>query len=55
MLLLADGYGMAATGHGATIHAATIQDGSLIGMGAVLLDGVTVGATFSQSSWVVTL
>ena len=29
-------------GHGATIHAATIKDGSLVGMGAILLDGVTV-------------
>ena len=29
-------------GHGATVHAATVKDGSLVGMGAILLDGVTV-------------
>lgn len=32
-------------GHGATIHAATIQDGSLVGMGATLLDGAKVEAS----------
>ena len=30
------------TGHGATVHAATIQDGALVGMGATVLDGCTV-------------
>ena len=30
-------------GHSATIHACTIQDNSLIGMGAVVLDNATVG------------
>ncbi len=29
-------------GHGATIHAATVKYNSLVGMGAILLDGVTV-------------
>lgn len=31
-------------GHGAILHACTIGDSSLIGMGATLLDGVVVGA-----------
>ena len=30
------------TGHAAIIHAATVEDSSLIGMGATLLDGVKV-------------
>lgn len=30
-------------GHGATIHAATIGDNSLVGMGAIVLDGAQVG------------
>jgi carbonic anhydrase/acetyltransferase-like protein (isoleucine patch superfamily) len=30
-------------GHGAIIHACTVEDGCLIGMGAVLLDRVVVG------------
>ena len=29
-------------GHGATIHACTVEDGSLVGMGATVLDGATV-------------
>jgi carbonic anhydrase/acetyltransferase-like protein (isoleucine patch superfamily) len=29
-------------GHGATIHAATIEDGALVGMGAIVMDGATV-------------
>eukprot|EP00884_Botryococcus_braunii_P011654 jgi/Botrbrau1/2048/Bobra.0047s0024.2 len=29
-------------GHGATLHAVTVEDGSLVGMGAILLDGVKV-------------
>ena len=29
-------------GHGATIHAASIGDGSLVGMGATVLDGSKV-------------
>lgn len=29
-------------GHGATVHAATIEDGSLVGMGATVLDGSKV-------------
>ena len=32
----------ACAGHGATVHAATIEDGALIGMGATVLDGSTV-------------
>ena len=28
-------------GHGATIHAATIEDGALVGMGATVLDNST--------------
>jgi len=31
-------------GHRAILHSCTIGDGCLIGMGAILLDGVTVGA-----------
>lgn len=31
-------------GHGAILHSCTIEDGSLIGMGAVILDGARVGA-----------
>ena len=31
-------------GHGATVHAATIEDGSLVGMGATVLDGSKVSA-----------
>lgn len=31
-------------GHRAIIHAATLEDGCLIGMGAIILNGVTVGA-----------
>jgi len=31
-------------GHRAVIHAATIEPGSLIGIGAVIMDGVTIGA-----------
>jgi carbonic anhydrase/acetyltransferase-like protein (isoleucine patch superfamily) len=30
-------------GHGAIVHAATVQDETLIGMGSVILDGVLVG------------
>ena len=30
------------SGHGAIIHAATVEDNVLVGMGATLLDGVTV-------------
>ena len=29
-------------GHGATVHAATVNDGAFIGMGAVILDGAVV-------------
>lgn len=29
-------------GHGAIIHAATVEDNVLVGMGATILDGVTV-------------
>lgn len=29
-------------GHGALLHACTVGDGSLVGMGATLLDGVQV-------------
>ncbi|KAK9805832.1 hypothetical protein WJX73_005660 [Symbiochloris irregularis] len=29
-------------GHGAVVHAATVEDGALVGMGAMLLDGSTV-------------
>ena len=31
-------------GHGATIHACTIGDGVLVGMGATILDGAQIGA-----------
>ncbi len=30
-------------GHGAIIHSCTIEDGALIGMGAVILDGARIG------------
>ena len=30
-------------GHGAIIHAATVKDNSLIGMGSIILDGAVVG------------
>lgn len=29
-------------GHGATVHAATVEDGAFVGMGAVVLDGAVV-------------
>ena len=29
-------------GHGAIIHAATVEDSALVGMGATILDGATV-------------
>lgn len=31
-------------GHGAIIHACTIEDGCLVGMGATILDGARIGA-----------
>lgn len=31
-------------GHGATVHACTVEDCSLIGMGATVLDGAVIGA-----------
>ncbi len=31
-------------GHGAIIHACTIEDGALIGMGAIILDGAVIGS-----------
>ena len=30
-------------GHGATIHAATIEDTAFVGMGATVMDGAKVG------------
>ena len=30
-------------GHGAVLHSCTVEDGSLIGMGSVILDGATIG------------
>src|SRR3990172_8630809 len=30
-------------GHGAVVHAATVEDGALIGMHAIILDGAVVG------------
>ena len=30
-------------GHGAIVHGCTVQDGSLIGMGAIILDGASIG------------
>lgn len=33
-----------AVGHRAIVHGCTVEDGSLIGMGAVVLSGVTIGA-----------
>ena len=46
---IADGCGchvgeLVTVGHGAIIHACTIEDEVLVGMGAILLDGVVVGA-----------
>lgn len=31
-------------GHGATLHGCTIEDGVLVGMGAIVLDGARIGA-----------
>ena len=31
-------------GHGAILHSCTVEDGALIGMGAVVLDGSSIGA-----------
>ncbi len=31
-------------GHGATLHGCTVEDGCLIGMGAIVLDGARIGA-----------
>ncbi|MBK1832451.1 gamma carbonic anhydrase family protein [Roseibacillus ishigakijimensis] len=31
-------------GHSAIVHAATVEDGALIGMGAIVLDGSVIGA-----------
>ena len=31
-------------GHGAILHGCTVEDGALIGMGAVLLNGCVIGA-----------
>ncbi|MCF7935112.1 MAG: gamma carbonic anhydrase family protein [Synergistales bacterium] len=31
-------------GHGATVHGCTVGDGTLVGMGATVLDGVVVGS-----------
>jgi len=31
-------------GHGAILHSCTVEDGALIGMGAVVLDGARIGA-----------
>ncbi len=31
-------------GHGATLHGCTIDDGVLVGMGAIILDGARIGA-----------
>lgn len=33
---------LCAAGHGAIIHAATVEDSTLIGMGATILDGAMV-------------
>lgn len=35
-------------GHNANIHAATVEDGALIGIGSVILDGAVIG----RESWV---
>ena len=32
-------------GHGATLHACTIEENAVVGMGAVIMDGCTVGST----------
>lgn len=34
-------------GHGAIIHAATVEDSTLVGMGATILDGATVSTCSS--------
>ena len=39
---------LSAAGHGATIHACTIEDDSLVGMGATVLDGAKVTSTESD-------
>jgi carbonic anhydrase/acetyltransferase-like protein (isoleucine patch superfamily) len=49
VLHLADEYGCVlgnyvTVGHGAIVHAATVHDEVLVGMGAVILDGAVVGA-----------
>ena len=38
-------------GHGATVHAATVQDGALVGMGATILDGCTVRPCTRSIRW----
>ena len=35
-------------GHGAIIHAATVEDSTLVGMGATILDGATVSTGLSR-------
>ena len=37
-------------GHRAVIHGATIEDGCLVGIGAIVLNGVTVGACLLYTS-----
>ena len=40
-------------GHGAIVHACTLQDRSFVGMGAIVLDGAVVesGAMVAQARW----
>ena len=49
VLHLADDFGVeigddVTIGHKALVHACTIEDGALIGMGAIIMDGAVVGA-----------
>ncbi len=37
-------------GHRAVVHGATLEDGCLVGIGAIVLNGVTVGAGRGQGS-----
>ena len=39
-------------GHGAIIHAATVEDSTLVGMGATILDGATVSACLNPLSYI---
>ena len=42
-------------GHGAIIHAATVEDNCLIGMGSIILDGAVIGKNASGKDYDFTL